>query len=184
MPSDARSASPTRKVQAQYGVLAPIWGHVYETTLVTVGPGASGAACASGATFAIGAMANPRIEPEIVVALPLGPAGRRRAPPTILACVDWIAHGFEIVQSPYPDWKFQAADAIAASSMHGALLIGEPQPVEKLGPDVLEALAKFTLLLSCDGQLRDSGTGANVLGHPADGNRASDRRARRTGRFR
>lgn len=144
------------RVQAQYGVHAPIWGHVYDRTLAYLSPGA---------TFAIGRLSIPRIEPEIAVHF-------RDAPPAdgsldeILASIDWIAHGLEIVQSPYPEWKFQAADAVAASSMHAALLLGEPRPVAGLGTDVIGALERFSLLLSCDGQLRDSGTGTNVLGHP------------------
>ena len=144
------------KVQQQYGVDQPIWGHVYDKTLVSVEPAA---------TFSVAGMSLPRIEPELVVhfraAPPVG-----GSPDAILQCVDWIAHGFEIVCSPYPDWKFQAADAIAASSLHGALLIGAPQAVDRLGSDPIGALMDFSLLLYCDGQLRDSGTGANVLGHP------------------
>jgi 2-oxo-3-hexenedioate decarboxylase len=42
----------------------------------------------------------------------------------LLSCVAWVAHGFEIVQSIYPDWKFSPADSAAANGLHGALLIG------------------------------------------------------------
>ena len=28
----------------------------------------------------------------------------------ILGCIDWMAHGFEIVVSVFPGWKFTAAD--------------------------------------------------------------------------
>lgn len=145
------------RVQSQYGVLAPIWGYVHDTTLIRLPSG--------DATYRIAHLAEPRIEPEIVLHFAeTPPAGSDAA--TILACVDWVAHGYEIVRSIYPDWKFQAADAVAASGMHAALLLGEPQPVDRLGDDLLGALERFTLILSCDGQLRDSGTGANVLGNP------------------
>lgn len=30
------------------------------------------------------------------------------------ACIDWVALGYEIVQSMYPGWQFAAADTIAA----------------------------------------------------------------------
>jgi 2-oxo-3-hexenedioate decarboxylase len=42
----------------------------------------------------------------------------------LLACIDWVAHGFELVQSIFPGWKFSAPDAAAAFGLHGALLIG------------------------------------------------------------
>ena len=41
-----------------------------------------------------------------------------------LSCLDWVAHGFEMVDSIFPQWKFSAADTVAANGVHGALLIG------------------------------------------------------------
>jgi 2-oxo-3-hexenedioate decarboxylase len=41
----------------------------------------------------------------------------------LLACIDWVGHGFEIVQSIFPGWKFSVPDAVAAFGLHGALLI-------------------------------------------------------------
>jgi 2-keto-4-pentenoate hydratase len=148
-------------VQTQYNVQQPIWGTVYRRTLIRVDR--------PGATFGIEHMASPaRIEPEIAMHF-------RSSPPVdadahaILRCIDWIAHGVEIVQSHFADWKFGAPDTVADNGLHGALLIGEPQPTQRLGrddTDIIDALSRFTLVLSCDGQPRDSGTGANVLGHP------------------
>jgi 2-keto-4-pentenoate hydratase len=50
--------------------------------------------------------------------------------------------------------------------LHGTLLVGEPQPIARLGPNLIASLERFTLNLSCDGVLREVGTGANVLGSP------------------
>lgn len=50
-------------------------------------------------------------------------------PTDILACIDWIAHGIEIVQSHFRDWRFQAPDAIADVTLQVMLLVGEPQRV-------------------------------------------------------
>jgi len=141
----------------EYGVYAPIWGFMYESTVAYAQDGR--------ATTRTSRLAQPRIEPEIVFHF-------RAAPPTtddpaaILACVDWIAHGFEIVQSNFPDWKFAAADTIAQNALHGHYLVGAPRRVQDLGVDLIERLAKFTIALSCNGALRDRGTGANVLGSP------------------
>jgi 2-keto-4-pentenoate hydratase len=45
-------------------------------------------------------------------------------PPGANACIDWIAHGIEIVQSHFPGWKFQAADTIADWALHGRSFLG------------------------------------------------------------
>ena len=140
-----------------YGVRGPVWAYVYDTTVVHLS--------AARAKCHIGRFSEPKIEPEIVVHF-------RSAPPVsddlaeILACVDWIAHGIEIVQSHFPGWKFQAADTIADCALHGTLLVGEPQDARRLGADLTTALKCFAVTLSCDGKVREVGTGSNVLGSP------------------
>ena len=56
-------------------------------------------------------------------------AGRRAMRAPCSRCVEWIAPGFEIVQSHFPDWKFAAADCTAAFGLHGALVVGTPVAV-------------------------------------------------------
>ncbi len=146
-----------RNIWPEYGVYEPIWAHVYDTTVQYIAN--------DHGSCSLGPFVEPRIEPEIVLHF-------RTAPPAtsqlaaILECVDWIAHGFEIVQSHFPGWKFQVADTIADSSLHGALLIGERVPVAALGEDLVERLASFTVNLMCDGAARAHGCGANVLDSP------------------
>ena len=84
----------------------------------------------------------------------------------ILACVDWIAHGIEIVQSHFPGWKFQTADTIADWALHGTLLVGEPQDIGPLGADLATVLERFEVTLSCDGKVSEVRRGSNVLGSP------------------
>lgn len=146
-----------RNIWAEYGVYQPIWGWMYESTVTYVEK--------LPARCRLAGLAEPRIEPEIVLHLKTAPAPTHD-PAAILECVDWIAHGFEIVQSHFPGWKFTAADTIADNGLHGRLLIGPPKRVEELGADVVERLARFTLTLSCDGQVRERGRGANALGSP------------------
>lgn len=139
------------------GVCEPIWAYVYNRTVVHL-PTSRG-------ECQLGCFTEPRIEPEIVLHF-------RSAPPVsadpaaLLASIDWVAHGIEIVQSHFPGWKFQAADTIADCALHGTLLVGAPRSVEGLGPDLVSALERFTISLSCDGAVRDTGRGSNVLGSP------------------
>jgi 2-oxo-3-hexenedioate decarboxylase len=140
-----------------YGVHEPIWAYIYDTTVVHV--------FNQHGTCNIMRFTEPKIEPEIVFHF-------RSAPPTdgdllaILECIDWVAHAFEIVQSHFPKWKFEAADTVADSSLHGTLLVGEPQAVDRVGTNIIDALEHFSIDLSCNGETREVGRGYNVLGNP------------------
>ncbi|KQZ96647.1 2-keto-4-pentenoate hydratase [Achromobacter sp. Root565] len=142
---------------AALGVDFPVWGRVYAHTLVQADGGE--------VRCQLAAYAEPRIEPEIVLHFHTAPPQTRDLT-QILACVDWIAHGFELVQSHFPAWQFQAADTVADNALHAALFIGARAEPAELGPDLLDRLQRFQVALSCNGQLRETGSGANVLGNP------------------
>ena len=140
-----------------YGVHQPIWGWMYERSVAQ--------ARAQCGQCSLARFAEAKIEPEIVLHFRSAPPAGDD-PAAILACVDWVAHGFEIVQSHFAGWQFQAADTVADGGLHGCLLVGAPLSVERLGSDPLAALREFSLALYCDGQRRDAGQGSNVLGSP------------------
>lgn len=146
-----------REMWPIYGVHEPIWGYVYDTTAVHV--------TGNRASCSIGRLSEPKIEPEIVLHFHSAPLAGADLP-AILACIDWIALGFEIVRSHFPKWKFSAADTVVDGGLHGKLLIGEPQPVDRLGPDPVSSLEHFILELHGNGILRAVGSGANILGNP------------------
>jgi 2-oxo-3-hexenedioate decarboxylase len=140
----------------EYGVHAPIWGFVFDTTLVGLPDPAW--------PFGLADLLEPRIEPEIVLTL-----GRAPHPDmdeaALMGCIAGVAHGFEIVQSLFPGWRFRAPDTVAAFGLHGALLVGETTQVT---PDDagrwLADLAGFDIALSRDGVVQDRGNAGNVLG--------------------
>lgn len=142
---------------AALGVDFPVWGRVYAHTLVQEDGGE--------ARCRLDAYVEPRIEPEIVLHFHTAPPQTRDLT-RILACVDWIAHGYEVVQSHFPAWQFQAADTVADNALHGALFIGPRAEPAELGPDALDRLQRFQVALSCNGILRETGCGSNVLGNP------------------
>ena len=142
---------------ARYGVRQPIWGPVYEHSVLHCPSGQAGCS--------LGAFTQPKIEPEIVLRLHRAPTPGA-ALPDVLACIDQVAHGFEIVQSPFPNWQFEAADAVCAGSLHAALYIGPPRSVADLGDAPLASLQDFEVTLFCDGQPIDHGAGHKVLGNP------------------
>ena len=145
-----------RGIWQEYGVSAPMWAHVYDST-VTFLDEPSG-------RLAIGHLVQPRIEPEIVLHFAKAPgAGADEA--EVLASLDWIAHGFEIVQSHFPNWQFQLPDTIAAFGLHGALVVGPRRPVAGLD-DVARTLRTCTIALAKNGSVEARGQGANALGTP------------------
>jgi 2-oxo-3-hexenedioate decarboxylase len=140
-----------------YGVCEPIWGYIYNTTVVQLN--------GSQTRCHIGNFAEPKIEPEIVVHFGTTPLQSDDLS-EVLASIDWIAHGIEIVQSHFPGWKFQAADTIADWGLHATLIVGEPLDVTQFGTKVISALENFTVTLSCDRDVREQGKGSNALGSP------------------
>jgi 2-keto-4-pentenoate hydratase len=145
-----------RTIWAQYGVYAPIWGYVFERTVYDL---------AAIETLRLAEFAEPRLEPEIVFGLAVAPSATMDET-DLISCVEWVGLGFEIVQSIFPDWKFAAADTIAANGLHGALLIGPRHPISPHAAQWQRTLSGFEIDLSCDGQLVDRGQARNVLDGP------------------
>ncbi len=148
-----------RTIWPRYGVSLPMWAHVWANTVHFAQNGQ--------ATLSLRSLVQPRIEPEVVFKLKsaLPPTGD---PATALSASEWIAPGFEIVQSHFPDWKFTAPDCTAACGLHGALVVGTPVAITDANRAKLAAaLPKFALTLSRGSAVIDRGVGANVLDGPA-----------------
>jgi len=145
-----------RNIWDEYGVREPVWGFVYDTTFFQAQNGR--------AFIEIDGFAEPRIEPEIVLHFKSAPPATRDEA-AILDCIDWIAHGFEIVQSPFPGWKFKVSDTIAANGLHGALVVGDPVPVATI-PECARRLREFHITLKRGEAVMAKGGGANVLDSP------------------
>lgn len=161
-PAGYKVGFTNRTIWPRYGVYAPIWGTVWQGSLSrvdTAGPNAG--------TLSLAGLCEPRIEPEIVFGLRAAPA-----PGCTLAqladAIAWVAHGFEIVHTHFPGWKFSAAQAVADEGLHGRLLVGRTVELPPgTAPEALaEALSGIRLKLYGDGTLKDQGTGANVLDGP------------------
>jgi 2-oxo-3-hexenedioate decarboxylase len=145
-----------RSIWARYGVYAPIWGPVWDSSLRLIG--------GTHASVSITGLVQPRLEPEIVFGFRAAPrAGMDEA--ELLACLDWVAHGFEIVHTHFDAWRFQAADTVADFALHGRLIVGPRVPVSRfddLGPE----LAALQIELAQADVVRDRGQGKVVLDGP------------------
>jgi 2-oxo-3-hexenedioate decarboxylase len=139
-----------RTIWPRYGVYEPIWGTVYDRTMIR--------AVQNRARVPLEGLVNPRIEPEICFCLRAAPEGR-----ALVDCIEWMAHAVEIVQCHHPRWKLTLADSTADNGLHGRLIIGTPAP---LPADAEQSLARVEVQLFRGHERVDEGIGANVLGSP------------------
>ncbi len=151
-----------RTIWDEYGVYAPIWGPIYDTTLAHVAPSSGSHDCP------VSIFAEPRIEPEIALRLadtPQPDMDERE----LMACIDAVAHGVEIVQSVFPDWRFTAADTVAAGAVHGCYRCGPLVPVQPAErAQWATMLASFEIALFQGEREIDRGVAENVLGGPLE----------------
>jgi len=148
-----------RTIWSRYDVYAPIWGSMWNTTIVD---------CAGTGTISLAHLCQPRIEPEAVF-------GFREMPrpsaslEDLFGALDWVAPGFEIVQSHSPDWKFIAPQTVVDGGLHGRLLVGPKVPVATLARDsdqLHRILAGARVQLHKNDNLVEEGLGAYVLDSP------------------
>jgi 2-oxo-3-hexenedioate decarboxylase len=146
-----------RTIWEEYGVYAPIWGYVYDRTVsdLTSDP----------LEVSLNDLAEPRIEPEIIFGLAARPEPGMDEE-ALIRCIDWIAHGFEIVQSIFPNWSFQASDTVAGYGLHGKLFIGPRHSAASRRQEWTRELSRFEIDLFRNGAHVDHGAAANVLDGP------------------
>ena len=147
-----------RSIWPRYGVYGPIWGPIWDST-VTELAGPEGVA-------SLASLVQPRLEPEIMFGF-ARPPGVGLGTDELLGCIDWVAHGFEIVQTHFDDWRFRAADTVADFALHGRLFVGPRMSIVKFVSAQTE-LAAVAVELRRNGDAVDNGAGRAVLDGPLD----------------
>jgi 2-oxo-3-hexenedioate decarboxylase len=140
-----------RGIWARYGVYEPIWGTVYDRTLMRASDNV--------AQVPLHGLEQPRIEPEVCFRLRAAP--RSANPQDLAAAIEWMAHSVEIVQCDQPGWKTSLAHSTACNGLHGRLIVGSPAVFQGN-----EDLAGFVLTLRKNGVEVERGRGDIVLGSP------------------
>src|SRR5208282_5893631 len=108
-----------------------VWAHMYEDTVHF--------ADSNLATLALAQPRSLKVEPEIVFGLKEPVDGKSPDAAAALASTDWLAVGFEVIDCPFPDWKFQPSDFVASFGLHAALVVGEKVQVR---PDLITKLVE------------------------------------------
>jgi 2-keto-4-pentenoate hydratase len=138
-----------------------VWAHMYDDTVHF----------ADGNSTTTLALAHPRslkIEPEVVFGLKAPVIGDGSDAAAALASTDWLALGFEIIDCPFPDWKFQPSDFVASFGLHAALVIGDRLQVKpELIAQLVDEIPRFKVRVSKGGEFVEEGSGRNSLRSPA-----------------
>jgi 2-keto-4-pentenoate hydratase len=138
-----------------------VWAHMYDDTVHH--------SDRNSATLSIAHPRSLKIEPEIVFGLKEATAveGPLDAAAT-LARTEWLALGFEIIDCPFPDWKFQPGDFVASFGLHAALVVGGKIPVQPESiPTLVDELSRFKVRMLKNGAFVEEGAGRNALKNPA-----------------
>jgi 2-keto-4-pentenoate hydratase len=148
-----------RTIWPIYDVYAPIWGTVWDSGL---------ALCEGEGELDLTGTCQPRLEPEVVFGFRATPVPDA-SPQQLFDAIEWMAPGYEVVQTHCPNWQFVASETVADSALHARLLIGQRVPLRDLArdADALNAmLAQAHITLSRNGEAVAQGQGANVLDSP------------------
>lgn len=137
-------------VQSKLGVSEPAYGRVLRETV-----------CRD-RQFAVDSLIEPRVEPEIAFVLDEDLDGSA-TPLEAMAATRFVVPVVEVVDSRIEGWEFAPATAVADDALAARLLPGDGVAAVE-GDLTLEGVE-----ILVNGKRRGSGTGAAVLGHPAEG---------------
>jgi len=114
-----------------------------------------------GAVVAAGDFIRPRVEAEIALVLAEDLAGPDCTALDVARAVAGAAAAIEIVDSRIADWRIKLADTIADLASSGAVVLGSA--VSRVDG---AALRLAGMVLTRDGEVAATGTGAAALGSP------------------
>lgn len=150
VPRGLKVGLTNRAVWARLGVNEPFVAPVYEDGVA--GP----------MTIETGQLTAARIEPEVVVGIG-APLPRCASEGDVMGVVRWVALGFEVVDSHYPDWTAAPCDLVADFGCHAGMRVG---PIADLSRSDLLTLDDLEVVLRCDDGFSEVGAARVVLGGP------------------
>lgn len=143
----------------EFNLDTPIWAHMYKHSVHFADKGRF--------DLSLTGMTAPRIEPEIVIKLNRPISNGGMSDEELVGSLEWIAIGFEIVDSHFPDWRFTAADAVADFGVHAALVVGTPWRTNSAKSQrIIQQLQELEVVLRKGDEVFAKGVGSNALGSP------------------
>jgi len=115
---------------------------------------------------------HPRVEPEVAYRL----ARDVGTDEDLVSAVDAVAPALELIDSRYVDFRFTLADVVADNTSAAGFVIGPWTPLEAAGE-----LGGRPVSLAVDGEVAETGSTDDILGHPMKALPALAEMARRLG---
>ena len=135
----------------QMGVTSPVFGFMTDDYAV-----------ADGGEVRCSELIHPKVEPEIAFVTQRALKGPGCHIGAVLAAVDFVMPGIEVIDSRYRDFKFDLKSVIADNTSAARFVIGgQPTRAEQVD------LRTVGIVLEKNGEVVALGAGAAVLGHPA-----------------
>ncbi|HFJ9315458.1 2-keto-4-pentenoate hydratase [Bacillus tropicus] len=106
---------------------------------------------------------HPKVEPEIAFLIGEDLQGTNVTADDVLKATKYVAPALEVIDSRYLNFKFTLPDVIADNCSSSKFLLGSKW-IDVKNID----LANVGMVMSKNGKIATTGTGAAVLGHPAE----------------
>ncbi len=136
----------------QMNVDKPIYGYVFDYMVVS-----------DEGNLSMNELIHPKIEAEIAFVMGQDIGGDDVTAEEVLKSIKYIVPAMEIIDSRYKDFKFTLPDVIADNTSASRMVLGtQKTEIGKLELDKVKAE------LWVNGELKESGTGAAVLGNPVN----------------
>lgn len=136
----------------QMNVDEPIYGYVFDYMLIE-----------NGGDLSFHELIHPKVEAEIAFVIGEDIIGPGVTGAQVLAKTEYVLPALEIIDSRYENFNFTLPDVIADNASTSRVVFGTS--LKK--PDQLD-LDLVGATLSINGEMKDLGAGAAVLGHPAN----------------
>ncbi|MCL7748645.1 2-keto-4-pentenoate hydratase [Halalkalibacter alkaliphilus] len=142
----------SRAKMKQMNVEEPIYGYVFDNMIVQ-----------DGGKISLADFIHPKVEAEVAFILGKDIEGPGVSGAQVLAATDYVCPALEIIDSRYENFNFTLPDVVADNASTSQVVFGSK--VRK--PEELD-LELIGTVLSINGEIKDLGAGAAVLGHPAN----------------
>ncbi|MCY4755280.1 2-oxo-3-hexenedioate decarboxylase [Pelomonas aquatica] len=141
----------SRAKMKQMGVEVPCFGFVSDYM-----------SCAEGSDIDTARLIHPKVEAEICIVTKAPLRGPGCHVGAVLAAIDFVLPGVEIIDSRYRDFRFDLKSVIADNTSAARFVVGgRPRNVEGLD------LRTLGVVMEKNGRIVAMAAGAAVLGHPA-----------------
>lgn len=136
----------------QMGVEDPIYGYVFDYMVID-----------NGGKVPFHELIHPKVEAEIAFLMKEDLEGPGITGAQVLAKTEYIVPALEIIDSRYENFNFTLPDVVADNASTSRVVFGSTlKSPEQFELDLVGAT------LSINGEIKDLGAGAAVLGHPAN----------------